>query len=170
MKRNSFYVNLKDGRTGERFVQKHIGEIVSLDIIKVEDTHQRKIEGQDCILTVADMDSSDSNLLKNVEIKTVRNFLARTNDNEDIHGTLCFELWKTDTRASHGWLPKIMHPESHRNAITPDILVFLLIDYVDAFASIAFEDTSALFLRLRSLAAEQGIDLDNLPYKSDFQT
>ncbi len=152
------FLRSKDkGRTGEEYIIKHLDELISDEIIRVIDTSAEKISGKDCVATTAD------NHEINIEVKTVWNYLTRTNDQEEPSGTLCFELWKDNNRNSPGWLIEMAHPDKYRKAVCPDRFVFLLVAYENVFASIAFEKTSELIASLEDLAKGYGFDLGRIP-------
>ena len=108
-----------------------------------------------------------------VEIKTIKNFLLRNNDNSDPSGTIGFELWSDSSRSKPGWLFSLINPEAQcelaekdkrvKPAEVPIILIFALIQFGDVIAVIAFEDIPALLDRLYDLAYESGVDLKEIP-------
>lgn len=155
----SFTGSVEEGRVGELYVQKHINELCTLHVTHVEDKHEEHIEGRDFIATVGDEEAPH---FLDVEVKTARDFITRTNDHEEVSGTIGFELWSAESLHHLGWLPKMLNPEDSQT-VCPDILVFLLVAYENAFACVSFENAHALFSRLREIALADGFDLDHLP-------
>ena len=166
MSENNFVENSKKGRTGELYVLKHINELITPEVLSVKDTSAAKITGKDCVTTVL-LDGKKKKL--NVEVKTVWNFIHRTNDQEAIDGSLPFELWSSENRSLAGWLPKIIHPENYSRTVQPDVLIFLLVMYENVFACIAFEDVPELLNRLKKIALLHNIDLEHIPLKEEAQ-
>ena len=161
MSEDNFVISREEGRTGELYVQKHLNELIMSVAFDAIDTSAEKIEGKDFIASSVDQETGEI-IEAAVEVKTVRGFLFRTNDNEATYGTIGFELWKSEKRKSLGWLLQMMMPDG-KKSIQPEILVFLLIEYDCPFASIAFTDVPALFNRLRQISTDIKFDLNNLP-------
>lgn len=161
MPEDNFIVNREEGRNGELYTQKHLNELITAVASNVTDTSDEKVEGKDFIATFTDQETGVITEAT-VEVKTVRGFLFRTNDNEEKTGTIGFELWKSSKRKTPGWLLQMLDPDG-RKSVQPDILVFLLIAYDRPFASVVFENVPALFERLRQLSVEMDFDLDNVP-------
>ena len=160
--RNNFLQSMMKGETGQRFVLKHLDSLICDTVVQVADTSKEKISGKDCVATVVRRDMGDE-VEKYVEVKTVWNYLTRTNDDEEPTGTLGFELWNKETRKTRGWLDKLLHPEKHKKAVRPDIFVFLLVAYENIFAAIVFEQIPDLIERLYDLAFKAGVDLNAIP-------
>lgn len=135
------------------FVLGHLNNLIHDAVVDVKDTADEKIAGRDLVATIVHQNESEKEN-KNIEVKTIWNFLSRTNDHEDTSGTLGFELWKSPTRESLGWLDEMLHPERHPKAVCPDQFIFLLIAYENVFASIAFEKVTALSISRPSKATK----------------
>ena len=155
MPENTFYVSRKEGRAGELYVQKHLNELITSVASDITDTSTEHIEGKDF---VAKIDSADIP----IEVKTIRGFLFRTNDNNEENGTLGFEFWKSTKRRTPGWLVQMLFPDG-KQSVQPGILMFLLLAYDRPFACVTFENVPALFERLKELAGEMGFNLDAVP-------
>lgn len=155
MAEDNFVINREEGGTGELYTQKHLNELITSIASDIIDTSAEKIEGKDFVALIAGKEIA-------VEVKTVRGFLFRTNDNEEATGTIGFELWKSDKRKTRGWLLQMLNPDG-KKSVQPDILIFLLVAYDRPFASIAFENVPELFKRLKQLSTEIGFDLNNIP-------
>lgn len=166
--KNDFLQSIQKGRTGELFVLGHLNNLIHDAVVDVKDTADEKIAGRDLVATIVHQNESEKEN-KNIEVKTIWNFLSRTNDHEDTSGTLGFELWKSPTRESLGWLDEMLHPERHPKAVCPDQFIFLLIAYENVFASIAFEKVTALIDRLKQIAQDKGFDLDAVPVGNQAQ-
>ena len=187
----NFIQNIRRGNPGEEFVQRHLAEITNGIYYDLRDRTEEHVEGRDATgvrlqigaptendipdfvnipgihdVTVYAIDAIETG---GIEVKTVWNFLFRTNDNEDPSGSIGFALWSDYSRTHYGWLMKILRPEAfyepgqRMNAVRPLQLIYLLVEYEDAYACIAFKDVAALCERLRELAREHGFDLDNVP-------
>ena len=161
MSENNFWVSHEDGRQGELYAQKHLGELISSVVGSITDTSAANVEGKDFVASLAKR-STGGRTDAAVEVKTVRGFLFRTNDSEEQTGTIGFELWKSQKRKTPGWLLQMLCPDG-KKAVRPDILIFLLIAYDRVFASIAFEDVPALLDRLEKLSGETGFSLHDIP-------
>lgn len=165
MSEESFYVNYHEGRQGELFAQEYLNQLVSMEASRIIDTSNEKIEGKDFVAYLKDPDTGVSTE-KNIEVKTFRGFLFRTNDDEEATGTLGFELWKTKKRKTLGWLPKFLAPDG-RKSVQPDILVFLLVAYDRVFASISFLDVPALLDRLKMFSRQNSFNIIAPPVGED---
>ena len=161
MPENNFWVSHEDGRQGELYAQKHLGELISSAAGKITDTSAENVEGKDFTASLGDQGAGGITEVP-VEVKTVRGFLFRTNDHKERSGTIGFELWKSNKRKTPGWLLQMLHPDG-KKAVRPDVLVFLLIAYDRVFASVAFENVPALLGRLEKLSGEMGFSLQDVP-------
>ena len=152
---DNFVVSREEGRTGELYTQKHLNELITLTASSITDKSAEKIEGKDFTASIAGKELA-------VEVKTIRGFLFRTNDNEEETGTIGFELWKSKKRKTLGWLPQMLNPDG-KKSVQPDILIFLLVAYDRPFASIVFENVPELFKRLKELSSKMEFNLDSIP-------
>ena len=189
----SFVRNRNQGSTGNKFVDKHICELLSYDLIlNPKDVQGLKIGGADGYEgyarfgeTVVDDPpwmgeerlTGGRQIIEltqgNSEKKTVWSFLFRTNDNSEPSGTVGFELWSSDKRKKAGWLPGYMHPERYLEIdkdgnttpqfVQPAVLFFLLMAYDMPFACIAFENFGKLSERLKEIGRELKLDPENPP-------
>jgi len=154
-----FAVSHQEGRTGELYAQKHLNELITGTASDITDTSAEKIEGKDFVATISGEDVF-------VEVKTVRGFLFRTNDNQEESGTIGFELWKSSKRTTSGWLPQMLNPDGIKS-VQPGILIFLLVEYDRPLACVTFENVPALFERLKDLTGKMGFDLNNVPFSDE---
>ena len=189
MSEQFFPQNHERGNVGEAFVQKHLSDLTGDIILNLEDRAGEHVEGGDTAGRVIHIGAPITNAIPDFvdapgmheatayeidafeaggnEVKTVWNFLFRTNDHEEPSGSLGFALWSNERREQYGWLMKILRPEAFNEpgqrvrAVRPLCLIFLLVEYEDVFACVAFKDVSALCDRLRDLAHEYGFDLDD---------
>jgi len=161
MAEDNFVVNRKEGRQGELYAQKHLDELITSAVLSVTDTSTEKIEGKDFIASIADSETGEITDAA-IEVKTIRGFLFRSNDNNEESGTIGFELWKSDKRKTPGWLLQMLKPDG-KKSVRPDILMFILVAYDRVFASVTFENVSALFERLEQLSGEMDFSLHEIP-------
>ena len=182
-----FLRNVARGKEGEDFVNAHLAELTDTLALNNRLRSEEHVEGVDASALLMTIDESHPTPLPDfvhlpgidnahgykiselkgggIEVKTVWNYLFRTNDNEEPSGTLGFALWSEANRNNYGWLMKILNPESFNasdgpvTAVQPLILVFVLVEYEDVFACVTFTDVPALCNRLCELAARYGFDL-----------
>ena len=195
---NSFLANVRRGRVGEEFVNTYLSELTDAIILNHEVHAGDYIEGADATAHRIQLGDQIDDFIPDyvddpsvregtaydvaewvsggVEVKTTWGFLFRTYDQENPAGTLPFSLWSSFSRENAGWLLKLMHPERFSDsgempgAVQPHTLIFILAEYENAFASIAFCDIPALIDRLRSLAHDENVDLDDgIPFGTEAQ-
>lgn len=196
---NTFVENARRGRTGEVYVRTHINDLCSAGTLEADDRATERVEGGDLYTQRVTWENEANNIFPNyvyeyapelqnlrayrpeytiggVEVKTSWDFLFQTNDHEAETGTLHIALWSSNTRDKPGWLPKLLNPNRFTRqddapaAVQPHTLLFILAAYENVFAAIAFENVPEFLNRLRFLAQEIGIDLDNeIPYGDDAQ-
>ena len=105
-----------------------------------------------------------------IEVKTIQinQYLTRNDNEEILHGTIAFEIWKNTNRSSHGSLLQMFYPEEHdRVAAQPMSFAYVLLDSNErVYACIIFERFNAFKERLIKLAGREGLDLahpDRIP-------
>ena len=201
--RTSFPSAHKQGSVGEEFVMAHLHELISSDLLlNLQNTSSLHVAGMDSTSqtirlgetiesTLPDWVQDDlpkvsqgrlitSWIIGANEIKTVNNFLTRTDDNELPCGTLGFELWNDKERQQTGWLIHYLDPakrnmavetgQAQTKAVQPAILVYLLCGGDDVFAAVVFENVGELLDFLWAKAAQAGIDLNSLPVGENAQS
>ena len=180
--------NFKQGNTGQLYVLRHIQDFIEHGFVRFsKDTGNDFVEGGDGLVTYyrfGEKIAADEYLEETVgiageghqiaeiltgglEVKTISNFLFRTNDMNELSGTLPFELWAKKDRKDYGWLLAMLYPnlryipEDNQpiHAVQPVLFSFLLVSYLGPFACVMFEDFPALAERLSELAQEKGFQL-----------
>ena len=189
MAQSRFIRDVERGSVGERFVHKHLPELLSQGLIlNLQSRVGEHVAGGDATAhfiglgnTIDDFlpDYIDDPELRNgtayeityhtagaIEIKSDWEFLFRIYDKETPSGTLPFALWSSKTRQNYGWLIRILFPECFYtegqdiHSVQPMALVYVLAAYQNAFACVAFENIPALKERIISLAKNAGFDLE----------
>lgn len=198
MPNNNFTKNVMRGNVGERFVYVHLNDLCDYVMLNQNELPEMHIEGADETAHRIRLGNPIDNFLPDyvvmpemqngtfyevteysiggIEVKTSWDYLAKTYDRENEAGTLPIALWSSDTREHAGWLLKLLHPERYSatndglTAVQPHTLLFILAAYENAFASIAFENIPAFLDRLRQIAGEAGIDIDDgIPFGEQAQ-
>lgn len=195
-RKNRFVQTKAFGGLGEQFVYDHFHELTNANLVLNNTiTADKNIAGEDTTAYTAVFGDPDPDWLPDYvpmegdrtaypiiahqfgsnEVKTINNFLWRTNDNQDPAGTVGIELWEDPSRNSYGWAAKVFHPERFEDAREPVTFTILLIAYGSVFASILFPDVKALYNRLVMLFHEDHLDdagycFDSYPVGEDAAT
>ena len=195
---DSFAENVRRGHVGERYVSTHLNDLCDSVLLNQQDIPTMRIEGadetahrlrlgspiDDFLPDYVDLPELQNGvfydvveyLIGGIEVKTTWDYLAKTYDHENETGTLPIALWSSHNRQNAGWLLKLLHPERYQMAgevptsVQPHTLLFILVAFENAFASIAFENIPAFLDRLRSLAREANVDIDDaIPFGEQAQ-
>ena len=197
MPQNNFVSNVERGNVGERYVYKHIEQLVKNTdlILNYRDRANEHVEGGDATAHFLTLGKEIDDFLPDyveapeladckayevtaqvyggLEYKTDWGLLFRYFDKEDPSGTLPFALWSDETRQRPGWVPRTFFPQTYFtegkkiSSVQPMAIVFMLAAYRNAYACVAFQNVNALIDRVCSLAVSAGFDIANLPYGED---
>ena len=194
--RTGFPSARQQGSAGEAFALSHLEALVSSDLLlNLQDTSSQHVAGMDSTAQTIRLGEAvestgpgfivdgkpravhgrriTSWIYGANEVKTVHNYLTRTDDDELPCGTLGFELWEDINRERYGWFVHYSDPakrnreadagQARTRAVQPALLVYLLCSGDDVFASLVFEDVGALLDALWAKAMRAGMDLNCLP-------